>query len=95
MIIILKRDELPDEYRNQAFGVIDLKDFKLSPELIEQTESIVLVEGTAVRFLKNHQEIQSKNTLEILVSYIISMAPITKESQPFSLKRFGHRREKR
>ncbi len=94
MIVILKRDDLLPEYAQQTVEDLELEHVKISPEAINQAELIVFVEGTDVKFLKHRQDIQSKNSIDILLSYITSTPPITNVRQPFRIKRFGYRKRK-
>jgi hypothetical protein len=87
LIIILKRDDLPPEHRRRAVEELELNHVKLSPELSEQAELIAFIEGDAAKFLKHRQDIQSKHSVDVLLSYITSTAPITKDRIPFSMKR--------
>ena len=84
MIVILKRDDLPEGYRDQALEDLELKHSGLSSELIEQAESIVFVEGQSVKFLKHFPGFQSKASLDVLTRYITSIGPTV--HIPFSKK---------
>lgn len=94
MIVILKRSDLLDEHRHQTVEGLDLNHFLLSSELIDQAELIVFVEGKAVKFLKHFPEIQSTNHFDVLLLYITSTLPITKERPPWSVKHFRPRKKK-
>ena len=94
MIVILKRDDLPSDQRGLSVDGLELAYFDLSPKLVDQSEMIVFVEGSDIKFLKQLPEIQSKSSLDVLIGYITSTAPETKERIPFSLKRFGQRRKR-
>lgn len=87
MILILKRDDLPQEHARRATDSLELEHSGLSPELIEKAELIVFVEGADVKFLKHFPEIQSKDNLDVLMSYITSTEPTTDEIKHFSKKR--------
>jgi hypothetical protein len=94
MILIVKRDDLPKKHRHRSVEGLTLDHAGLSPQLVEQAELIVFVEGVVVKFLKHREDIQSINSMNVLIDYISSTAPATKEHTPFSLKRFGQRRNK-
>ena len=94
MIVIVKRDDLPKKHRHRSVEGLILDHAGLSPELIEPAELIVFVEGVVVKFLKHREDIQSINNMNVLVNYLSSTAPVSKEHIPFSLKRFGQRRKK-
>jgi hypothetical protein len=83
VIIILKREDLPPNHRGRHIESLELKQCGLSAEIIEKAELIVFVEGKAVKFLKHREDIQSKHSFDVLVSYITSIAPATKERMPF------------
>lgn len=92
MIIILKRDDLLPEYRDQAVENLELNHFKPSSELIEQAELIVFVEGTGIKFL-NFSSIQSKNSFDVFMRYITSTSP--KARIPYSKKRIKWHKKKK
>jgi len=87
MIIVLKREDLPQEHRQQTMEALELDHGNLPTELIERAELIVFVEGTKVKFLKHFPEMQSKDSLEVFLRYIMSLPPVTKERTPYSRKR--------
>lgn len=93
MIIILKRNDLPGEYRDQATEVLQLDHSGLPSELIEYAELIVFVDGDRVRFLKHFPEIQSKDSFDVLQQYIMSIPPVDKEPVRFSKKRIVRRKK--
>ena len=95
MIIILKRDDLPSEHRHRVVDSLELTHTGLSSELVEQADLIVFVEGTDIKFLKYFPKIQSKNSVDVLVGYITSTAPITKKPSPWSIPRLGQRGRKK
>ena len=94
MIVIVKRDDLPKKHRHRSVEGLNLDHTGLSPQFVEQAELIVFVEGVVVKFLKHRADIQSINSMNVLIDYISSTAPAVKEHIPFSLKRFGQRRKK-
>jgi hypothetical protein len=93
VIVILKRYDLPEEHRNRPVEEVQLEHFGLSPEVIEQAELIVLVEGSYTRYLKHFPEIQFTDKFDVLAQYITSVS--FKERPRWSVPRWGHRREKR
>ena len=93
MIAILKRYDLPEEHRRLAVEDLELGHFQLSPQVIEQAELIVLVEGSYIKYLKHHPEIQFTDNFEVLSQYITSIS--FNDRPRWRVKRFGHRREKR
>lgn len=93
MIVILKQDDLQPEYRHQSLDNVQLDHVQLSPELINQAELIVFVEGAHVKFLKHFPEMQSKDSFGVLAHYITSIAPSKIEPTPFSVKRFRRRKK--
>jgi hypothetical protein len=95
VIIILKRDDLPSEHRDRPMESLELDQAGLSSELVEQAELIVFVEGIEVKFLKQLKDLESRNSMDVLTHYIISTTPTVKHSLPWSLKRFGQRRQRK
>ena len=93
MLIILKRSNLPERYRQLSVEELELDHFGLSAEATNQAELIVLVEGSEVKYLKHAPEIQLTNEFDVLAQYINSGS--YQERPQWRLKRFGHRREKR
>mgnify|MGYP007022264394 CR=1 FL=1 len=93
MIIILKRNDLPLEYCDHAIEALQLDHSGLTPELIKCAELIVFVEGDRVKFLKHFPEIQSKDSIDVLQQYIMSIPPVDKESVRFSKKRIVRRKK--
>jgi hypothetical protein len=94
MIIILQQNDVLKEYRDQPVENLQLSHLKLLPRLVDQAELIAFVEGSAIKFFKHFPEIQSKNSLDVLMYYLGSAAPTTKEQQPFRLKRSKHWKKK-
>lgn len=94
MIIILKRDDLPPELRHQLAGDVQLDQCKLPPGLIEQAELIVFVEGYDMKFLKHFPEVQSQESLDVLMRYITNTGPTTNEYLRSKVKRFPRRKKK-
>lgn len=68
--------------RDWTADSLKLDHFELLPELVEEAELIVFVEGSNVKFLKHLPEIQHKDSVEVLVGYITSTVPVTKTRQP-------------
>jgi hypothetical protein len=95
MIVILKRDDLRETYRQWSVEDLLLEHAELAPELVEQAELIVFVEGSHVKFLKHLSEMISPNRFDILISYIKSKPPTM--HMPFTVKgfpkHFRHRKE--
>ena len=85
MIVILKRNDLSQEHREQAAKDLELDHFGLSADLIDQAELIVFVEGSDVRILKHLPGFQSKDNFDVLIRYITTQTPT--EHKPFSKKR--------
>ena len=94
VIVILKRDDLPHEQPHGAVGP-GTGAVKLSPEYIEHTELIMFVEGAAVRFLKQFREIRIRDSVEVLMEYIASSAPVPQARVPWSRPLPGFRRKRR
>jgi hypothetical protein len=92
-IVILKRNDLPQEQRHRAVGSLELEHVKLSPELIEYAELIVFVESAAIKLLKHFRDIQSKHSVEILMEYIRSTAPVPQACIPWRRSQQGVRRK--
>jgi hypothetical protein len=91
MIVILKRDDLREPHRQWPIENLLLDHADLAPEIVNQAELIVFVEGTEVNFLKHLPDIKSQNSFNILLSYIKSESPT--KHRPFSVKDFSkHRR---
>jgi hypothetical protein len=86
MIVIVKRDDVRETHREWSVENIQLEHVELPPDLVQQAELIVFVEGSEVKFLKHIPAIQSKNTFDVLLSYIKSKPP--KKTKPFSVKDF-------
>jgi hypothetical protein len=93
LILILKRDDLLLEHRNKAVDSLRLEDASLPPEVIEQAELIVFVEGTGIKFLKHHHGIQSKDNAYVLFHYIISSPPVTEARKPYVIKRYRRKKK--
>jgi hypothetical protein len=77
VIVSLKRDDLPEEYRDRTAKDLRLGHFRLSPELTERADLIVFVEGSGVKFLKHVPGIQSQDSIEVLMHYITSTESAT------------------
>jgi hypothetical protein len=75
VIIILKRHDLPEEYRDQAVDNLQLEHAGLSSDVINRADLIVFVEGQAVKFLKHKAGLQSKESFEVLLDYIARREP--------------------
>jgi hypothetical protein len=95
VIVIVKRDALPQEPRHRAVRSLEMAHVKLSPELIEQAELVVFVEGAAVKFLKHCPEIHSRDSVEVRVEYITSTVPTIQVRVPWSRPRQGFRRKRK
>ncbi len=93
MILILKRDDLPQEHYYRAVKDLELDHSGLPPELIEKVEMVVFVEGTEVKFLKHFPDFQSKNSLDLLTPYMTSKGPTTIEDIAFNKKRIQCRKK--
>jgi hypothetical protein len=93
MIVILKRDDIYEGYRLWSVENLLLEHAELAPELVEQAEMIVFVEGSEVKFLKHIPEMKSPDTFDVLMSYIRSKPP-TKHT-PFSVKRSRPRKKEK
>jgi hypothetical protein len=76
MIIILKRQDLPDENRHLAAEDLQLEHSGLSADMIDQAALIVFVDGQAVKFLKHVPGMKSKENLETLLNYITQLEPV-------------------
>ena len=85
MIVILKRYNLPERYRQLSGEELELDHFGLSAEVIKQAELIVLVEGSEVKYLKHAPEIQLTNEFDVLAQYISSVS--FKDRPQWRLKR--------
>lgn len=94
MIIILKRDDLSPEFRYHLSGEVELDQFKLPPGWVEQAELIVFVEGSYMKFLKHFPEVQSQESLDVLMRYITNTGPTTNEYLRSQVKRFPRRKKK-
>jgi hypothetical protein len=93
MIIILKRNDLPIEYRDRAIEALQLDHSWLTSELTDCAELIVFVEGDRVKFFKHFPEIQSKDSFDVLQHYMMSITPIDKTPVRFSKKRIVRRKK--
>lgn len=93
MIVIIKRDDLLQEYRDLAIDNLELGHSGLPSELIEQAESVVFVEGSGVKFLKHFPGLHSKASLDVLTRYITSKGPTTIDDVRFSKKRVRHQKK--
>lgn len=94
MIIILKRDDLSPEYRHRLGEDVQLDQFKLPPGLIRHAELIVFVEGSYMKFLKHFPEMQSQESLDVLIRYITSTGPTTNEQRWSKVKHFPRWKKK-
>jgi hypothetical protein len=92
MIVILKREDLSPDHQDCKASALQLHDTCLSPELAEQCEAVVFVEGMEIKFLKHFPGIKSQESLDILLDFILSTRP--SEPRRWSLKRFGQRRNR-
>jgi hypothetical protein len=79
MIVILKRDDLPPEHSNHTIKDLELSQSGLSEDFIEKAELIVFMEGSHIKFLKNFPELQSKDSLDVFLRYVMSTAPTRSE----------------
>jgi hypothetical protein len=95
MILILKRDDLPQEYRDRAIKDLELNHSGLAMDLTEKAELIVFVEGSDVKFLKHFPGIQSRDRLDVLQRYITSTAPTTGQVLHLSKKRIRWQKKTR
>jgi hypothetical protein len=95
VILILKRDDLPQKLRDWAVESIKLDHFAIPGELVGHAELIVFVEGSKVKFLKHLPQMQSKDTVDVLMSYITSTTPTMKEHPVWRLKPYGQRQQKK
>lgn len=92
MILILKREDLPQEHQRRAIRDLELDHSGLSKDLMEKAELIVFVEASEVKFLKHFSEIQSQNSFDVLLRYLTSTGPTSGEVFHFSKKRVRPRK---
>ena len=88
MIVIVKRDDVRETHRQLLVEDLKLEHVELPPDLIQQAELIVFVEGIEVKFLKHFPAMHSENTFDALMVYIKSKPPTKAKSIPFSVKNF-------
>lgn len=87
MILILKRDDLPQEHHDRAAKDLELNHSGLPMDWVEKAELIVFMEGSEVKFLKHFPGIQSQDSFDVLLRYITSTTPTNSEVQHLSKKR--------
>ena len=74
----MKRDDLPVEYRDLPGDDLQREHLVLAPELVQQADMIVFVEGKDIKFLKHLPGIQSQDSIDVLMRYVTSTEPMTK-----------------
>lgn len=87
MIVILKRDDLPQEHHDLAVKDLELNFSGLPVDLVDRAELIVFMEGSNIKFLKHFSEFHSQDSLDVLINYITSIGPTNREVVHFSKKR--------